>query len=304
MTEIFKKEVSREEVLGFYRQPSAYTSPGPYEKELRALPDEIREIGALIRAQLIPPVIFKLGNTYSNQDLRYGDMRKIPWHHQPEDDIFPTAAAITAELFRRDKRGLTAGREEENRLILSCRLTALLVASVLKSKGIPARVRSGFAPYFEIHGNRSVDHWINQYWDEKSNRWVTVDVDGSIEPYLKLDPYDIPEAGFDFPARVWLLVRQGKLKGNRFWNQAGWSGLAAVSEALFADFHCLMNHEIVYWHYPRYAYARFNQLTDKELGELDELAEVMEDPDGNFAKLRNLWETKRKFRNLKGGLLK
>jgi len=40
-------------------------------------------------------------------------MNKVPWHHQPEDDDFPTASAILAELYRRDKRGFVKDRKEK-----------------------------------------------------------------------------------------------------------------------------------------------------------------------------------------------
>ena len=43
------------------------------------------------------------------------------------------------------------------------------MASILKSKSIPCRVRSGHAPYFDMGELRNVstDHWINQYWNSK-----------------------------------------------------------------------------------------------------------------------------------------
>ena len=41
----------------------------------------------------------------------------------------------------------------------------------------------------------------------------------------------------------------------------------------------------------------------KELKEIDALADLMLKPDENFAKLKKVWETKKKFRILKGGLL-
>ncbi len=292
------------EILAHYRQFSSFTYPGFYQKELMSLPDNVQEIGKLVRVQLIPLAVLNMGNALSNEDQRYGDMTKVPQYRQREDDNLPTAAAMLAELYRRDKKGLVFNRKEKDRLVVTCRNTSLLMASILKSKGIPARVRSGFAPYFEIYGDDiSVDHWLNQYWDEKKGKWVTIDVDGSIEPYLELDPYDMPKNAFDFPADVWLAVRQDEADEERFHNQAGWSGLAAISEALFYDFHSLMGNEIVYLHYPQYAYGRFDQLTDAQLGELDNLARLMQKPDQNFSRLKNHWETQKEFRILKGGTI-
>ncbi|MDZ7587546.1 MAG: hypothetical protein U0946_07365 [Patescibacteria group bacterium] len=97
--------------LDFYRQFSQYTNPGLYGKILKkTLPDDIEEIGLLVRKSLIHRLTLKNGNTESNLDLRYGDMTKVSWYRQPEDDVFTTVAAMLAELFRRDDRGLVLDR--------------------------------------------------------------------------------------------------------------------------------------------------------------------------------------------------
>lgn len=109
----------------------------------------------LVRKQIIHRVTLKNGNTGSNEGLKYGDMTKVPWYRQPEDDILVTVAAMLAELYRRDERGFVIDRAEEDKLVLTCRFIAILMASILKSKNIPARVRSGFTPYFVLFGKDS-----------------------------------------------------------------------------------------------------------------------------------------------------
>lgn len=160
-------------VLNHYRQFSIYTNPGLYLAHLKNdLPDDVRKIGLLVRKSLIHRVTLRNGNTGANADLKYGDMTDIPWFRQPEDDILPTASAMFAELFRRDNRGFVEDRNTEDKLILTCRFVSVLMASILKSKGIPARVRSGFASYFVAEGlpaGKSDDHWINQYWHAKES---------------------------------------------------------------------------------------------------------------------------------------
>ena len=293
--------------LEHYLQFGLFTNPGLYlEKLKKDLPSDIKEIGLLLRKQIIHRVTLKNGNTGSNKDLRYGDMTKVSWWRQPEDDILPTAAAMLAELYRRNPMGFVAYRKEEDRLILTCRFVAILMASILKSKGVPARVRSGFAPYFDIpaFGDKSVDHWINQYWDEGRSRWVTIDVDGSLEGYYKFDPYDIPDGVFDFSSDAWLAIRNGKVDGKHFWNAGGYDGLVVVAWELFYDFHCLMNNEIIYLHTPEMTkLANFEQITKVQLGEIDNLARLMQNPDKNFEGLKKLWETKKEFRLLKGALI-
>jgi len=297
-----------EKILNHYLEFSQYTDPGPYKEILKkSLPSDVKEIGLLLRKQIIHKMTFKNGNTGSNKDLRYGDMTHVPWYRQPEDDIFVTAPAMLAELFRRDPRGLVSDRGAENKLILTCRFVSILMSTLLKIKGIPARVRSGFSSYFDVTGlpgGKSDDHWINQYWNQDKSRWVTIDVDGSIEGNLKFDPYDIPEGTFDFSADAWLSVRRGGIDGNHFWNAGGHGGLIVIAWELFYDFHCLMNDEIIYTHTPEITnFGKFDKLTTKQLEDIDHLAELMQNPDKNFDKLMTIWNTKKEFRLLNGALL-
>ncbi len=297
----------QQKILDHYLQFGQYTDPGLYsEKIKKSLPNEVHDIGKILRKQIIHRMTLQNGNTGSNTDLRYGDMTEVPWYRQPEDDIFITSASMLAELYRRDSKGFTENRKEENKLILTCRFVAVLMASILKTKDIPARVRSGFAPYFVVEGlpgGKSDDHWINQYWHKKDNRWVTIDVDGSLEE-LQFDPYDIPAGKFDFSADAWLKVRSGEVEGTHFYNAGGNDGLIVVAWELFYDFHCLMNSEIIYMHTPEIVhFGKFEKLSEDKLKEIDHLATLMQNPDENFDELLHIWNTKQEFRLLKGALI-
>jgi hypothetical protein len=296
-------------VLNHYLKFGIYTNPGLYGDKLRNdLPDDIREIGFLVRKNLIHRSTLAAGNIGTNEDLRFGDMTKVPWYRQPEDDILVTATAMLAELYRRDERGLTINREPENKIVVTCRFTAILMASILKSKGIPARVRSGHAPYFDMGklGQVSADHWINQYWNKEESRWITIDVDGSLSLNDDFDPYNILDKKFDFPAVAWLNIRSGKIDPNYFYNATPMQGAIVVLWSLFYDFHSLMNNEILYTFGPKCGYGipdKFKTLTEKELKRVDHLASLMREPDKNFDELRNIWETEKDFRLLIGSLL-
>ena len=197
-------------------------------------------------------------------------------------------------------------RAEKDKLVLTCRFVSILMASVLKSKGIPCRVRSGNAPYFDMGslGKLSADHWINQYWSHKEKRWITIDVDGSWSLKDKFDPYNMPEGKFDFPADAWLDIRKKKDDPNRFWNAKPEKGLIVVLWSLFYDFHCLMNDEVIYIHVPKMGnYEGFSKLSEKDFKKIDELARFMQKPDENFPKLQRIWNTNKEFRLLSGGLL-
>lgn len=74
----------------------------------------------------------------------------MSWWRQPEDDILVTVSAMLSELYRRDSRGFILDREPKDKLVLTCRFVAIMMATILKSKGIPARVRSGNTSYFDM----------------------------------------------------------------------------------------------------------------------------------------------------------
>lgn len=290
-------------VREYYLCFSLFTNPGPYKQKLiDDLPNDVPEIGLLVRQSLIHRTTLAAGNTDTNADLRFGDMNQVPWWRQAEDDNLTTAVAMLAELYRRDERGFVADRKPQDKLVVTCRFTAILMAAILKSKGIPCRVRSGNAPYFEE--NQSDDHWINQYWSDAENRWVTIDVDGSLSMLDDFDPYDIPEGKFDFPAKAWLDIRAGTVDPDYFWNAADFRGKIVVAWSLFYDFHSLMNNECIYAHHPQLVrIENFASTTEAQRQEIDELARLMLDVDGNFEELQRIWETKREFRLLGGSLL-
>ncbi len=294
-------------ILEFYKQFSMYTFPGAYNERLKKdLPDNVEEIGYLMRTNTVHPTTLRDGNTGSNADKRFGDMTIMPWFRQREDDMLPTAAAMLAELYRRCEHGFVTPKPVEQKLVVSCRHVALLMAAILKAKGIPARVRAGHAPYFDYARKHqmSVDHWVNEYWSEREQRWVMIDVDGSFSLEKDINPYDLPAGTFDLPGQAWLKVRRGEINPKYFWNAAPKRGQIVLLWSLFYDFHSLMNAEIIYIHGPRLCAPKaFKNATASELQELDHLASLLIDSDFNFSTLQQIWQNTKDFRLLGGGLL-
>ena len=290
-----------------YLEFGPFTYPGLYADYFRSLPDGPKELGDLISHQIIHRVTLAEGNQNANADLRYGDMNRWPWHRMPcEDDIYLTAPAMAAGLFRLDGRGFVPDRQVEHKLVLTCRFVSVLVSSIYKAKGIPCRSRAGFAPY--CRPGKSMDHWINQLWSEKEQRWITFDADGFYEGLpVPVTQYDVRDGQFDWAAQAWLDIRAGRTDGARFLyaDGLGTNGLRAVGRYLVYDFHALMNHEISYVFQPRFMEGfllRGEPLGEESLGLLDRLAELLLDPDESFQALCGLWETERGFRELSSPL--
>src|SRR5947209_6616128 len=96
----------------------------------------------------------------------------MPSERFAENQMRP-AAAIAQTLLALDPAPLSVAREPEKRVIGTCRHFAVLSCALLRYRGVPARVRCGFATYFQP--NQALDHWITKYWDGDGDQWIRVD---------------------------------------------------------------------------------------------------------------------------------
>lgn len=295
------------EIKNFYLKTSIYTYYGEYKKYFISLPEDKIELSKLIATQVIHRT--KLFRSYTNTVRKFEDEKYIlaikeeyPWqNYRLHDDILLTANSITAELFRLDNSGFTENRKIENKVVITCRYVACLLASILKAKNIPTRVRSGFAPY--ITSEKSVDHWICQYYSEKEERWISIDANDNYK--LDFNQWDIPKDKFYYAPQVWLDARKKQIDINKYVHGTHKTGLKMLAETLFYDFFSIMNEEISYLFIPVFISndEKFKNLTDKDLLELDYLAELMLDIDKNFNELKLLFENNKKYRPINTPLL-
>lgn len=292
------------ELFNFYKQTSLYTDLGLYKNFMKNLPDDINELCILQRKQIIHPVVFDIPNIRKQSNCFWGDMTKVPITRLDyEDDLFPTAISMISELLRKDKT-YNVNRKAEDKIHVTCRGEAILLAATLKAKGYSARVRSGFAPYIKYDGV-SYDHWITEYYDEIKQRWVLVDADEHCSDHeMEFDLNDIPRNKFIFGAEAYLGMRTGKYKTEEIYyaSDPATLGLKASIRGLFYDFHSLMNDEIIFLHLPKYIQDKNFELSEEEYIELDNLAELLLEPDKNFDKILDIWNNVSKFRIMSGAL--
>ena len=292
------------ELFNFYKQTSLYTDLGLYKNFMKNLPDDINELCILQRKQIIHPVVFDIPNIRKQSNCFWGDMTKVPITRLDyEDDLFPTAISMISELLRKDKT-YSVNRKAEDKIHVTCRGEAILLAATLKAKGYSARVRSGFAPYIKYDGV-SYDHWITEYYDEIKQRWVLVDADEHCPDHeMEFDLNDIPRNKFIFGAEAYLGMRTGKYKTEEIYyaSDPATLGLKASIRGLFYDFHSLMNDEIIFLHLPKYIQDKNFELSEEDYIELDNLAELLLEPDKNFDKILDIWNNVSKFRIMSGAL--
>lgn len=293
-----------EDILEFYKQTSLYTDLGLYKDYMKNLTDSIDELCVLQRVQIIHPIAYSNPSIRKETNCFWGNMTEVSTTRLDyEDDLFPTAISMISELLRKDSK-YHKDRKAENKIHVTCRGEAILLAATLKAKGYSARVRSGFAPYIKYDGV-NYDHWITEYYDETKNRWVLVDADEHCPDHeMGFDLNDIPRDKFLFGAEAYLGMRNKQLKDEEIYyaSDPATLGLRASLRGLFYDFHSLMNNEIIFLHLPRYIQNKNFELSEEEYIELDELATLMLNPDSNFDKIKEIWDTKPKFRIMSSAL--
>ena len=144
-------------------------------------------------------------------------------------------------------------------------------------------------------GDSYMEHWVNEYWNFNENRWVLVDVDGyyEYEHRFGYSQFDLPRRKFVTASEAWIGMRQNTLniKLDVFTPTA----LEGLCDYLFMDFHALMNNEIFYSYQPLYLRGGIHTLSERELYELDNLAELLSEPDKNIEQIERLWTTNEKF---------
>lgn len=278
-----------------YLKTSIYTDVGFYKDFVLSLPDDIPSIGMLVCDQIThPSMYFTEPSTYL-EDTYFGKFASYPKHRfKNEDELYITAVSMIAGILRLDGAGFTKNRDVSKRITVSCRQASVLFSAILKAKGIPCRSRAGFMDFGDA-GDSYLEHWVNEYWDFEGKRWILADADGyyEYEQRFGYSQFDLPRRKFVTASEAWLGMRKNTL--DRKIDVFSSDPLQGVCEYLFMDFHALMNNEIFYSYQPLYLRGGVHTLSESELCELDDLAELLSDPDKNMEQLEHLYETNEKL---------
>ncbi len=151
-------------------------------------------------------------------------------------------------VLARDGRPLTAARPPAARLVVVCRHFTLLLAAMLRAHGIAARARCGFATYFDRE--RSMDHWVCEYWRADDRRWVLVDaqLDALQRERLQVDfdALDVPRDRFVVAGEAWRACRAGAADPGQF-GILDMFGLWFVAGNVVRDLAALCGREMLPW---------------------------------------------------------
>jgi hypothetical protein len=186
-------------------------------------------------------------------------------------DTLPVAERLGLVLAR-GSGAITERRPPAQREVGTCRDFALMLCGFLRSQGISARLRCGFADYF-VDGWE--DHWVCEYWNPQSASWHLSDA--QLDDLLKekcriaFDPADAPRQHFMTAGQAWMACRVGELDPGRF-GHGQVKGLWFVGVNVVRDHYVVNNRETSAWDAWRAASEEKRIVAERDLAWLDQLA--------------------------------
>ncbi|MGM0123180.1 excinuclease ABC subunit A [Enterococcus sp. AZ194] len=202
---------------------------------------------------------------------------------QTDEELLRTAYQMLQKIEQISNKPLSTLREPNMRLVGMCRDYCLLVVSFLRSQEIQARIRVGFANYFKTDIPYE-DHWIVEYYHSQEKRWIRIDPqldDIQKEHFgVSFDSLNLQfKNGFLSGAEAWKLCRQGFYHQDDFGYNKNWKGWQSVKGNLLHDFNCMIGLELLPWDlWTDLSNKKYNQLTKSEKELLDEMAEILANP--------------------------
>ncbi len=274
------------QLLAYYRQHSLFTDPGKYAPLYEELPQDIPGLARHVQGLIIPP---------------YGELLRNLYHVEPEEinnePFGPFGPRRIEDLIERIQirhaAPLTVERPPVLRLGVICRNYAVLLVSMLRQQGIPARARVGFGGYFQ--SVYAVDHRLTEYWHEGQQRWVRVDamIDEIQRRNRKLtfDTLDMgPNDPFWLAGEVWQSCRTGERDPQDFGDSDIDRGMPPIRYALLHDFAYLNKCEVLGCDdWGELISKPEAELTSADLALLDQIAELTTHVDTRFDELRQLF---------------
>lgn len=214
----------------FYASQSIYSEPGPY-----------REL--LIGGGAAPASIARWIGSFM-QHPRGAESKERGFAAEQAADLeLRSVAAILAAAVKRD---LFEGDAAQLKVGGLCRDFAILAASCFRARGIPARLRVGFADY--IVPDFWEDHWLCEWHDGR--HWVRLDVEFAATGGTSFDPLDVPRERFLTAGEAWSRIKEEPCIAARFGvSSLDIGGEWFVAGSLLREFAALRKLELKPWDY-------------------------------------------------------
>lgn len=249
----------------FYATHSPDSNPGSHANLLRAAAPTPAAV-----SQLAQGLVYHY--TADEQFLGW----KVPPERMGEIDTRQIEKMLE-RIIQMDASPLTKSRAYEKRLVGCCRDFSLLACAALREQGIPARLRYGFAGYFEA--GYWVDHVVVEMWN--GERWQRFDPELPPSEKWGFNTLDMPENVFTTGGRAWQMCREEGADPARFGLGSGMpdvKGWWFIHHRMHLDIAALNKVELLCWDSWSYI-EEPNDLSDDELAVLDEAAALSLNPD-------------------------
>lgn len=272
-------------MLDYYRTHSQWTNPGQQETMLHGIPDDIPSVVKAVQGCLIHGGLLWL------YDLKPSQLQDKGFDIRRTEEILRRIKAL-------DESPINVPRPKEKRLIVNCRQFAVLTCSILRNKGIPARVRAGYSLY-TWGGGKFENHWICEYYKSDEQRWILVDaqIDDKQKKLMKIDfnTFDMPQGKFLSAGEGWQLFRDGKADPNVFglggkdgWKALGWD---MVMSNVTCDMMALNKMELLPWDVSPYWHKKKEQMSAADMVIIDEAALLCCQVNNRWARMRELYDS-------------
>jgi len=223
------------EVRSYFAAPGPLTDLGAHRERIHALPTALGDLCRVVQGLVVHPFLAHLYGLPSSA-LRLDELE------------LRRASDMVAHIIALDARPLAEPRPPERRLVGNCRHFTVLLCSLLRAQGVPARARCGFGAYFTP--TTFEDHWVCEVWDAAGGAWRLVDAQldaRQIEAiHIGFDPLDVPRTQFLVAGAAWQRCQRGAADPQRF-GILDMRGLWFVRGNLVRDLAALAKRELLPW---------------------------------------------------------
>lgn len=280
------RESTLQHVLDFYKRPAAMTSAGKYTSLLSRLPSNVATLVRIVQGLVLPEHAATL------YGITLSDERQREVHIRPVERILD-------RLLSHDAQPLYISRRPECRFVGTSRHFVLLLLAMLRTKGIAARARCGFASFLDP--GRYEDHWVCEYWDATQARWIRVDaqIDAVQQNVFNIDAdlLDVPLHRFMSGGEAWTLCQTRETDPSNFGiSELNLSGLWLIAGNVVRDVAALNKIEMLPWDQWGTMPTSDKPLHEGQRQLFNELAELSHACDASFEELRELYEANHRVR--------
>lgn len=246
-----------------YLHLSRLTDPQENVSMLDELPSDVEAICDIANKQVL--------------HYRLLSQNKIPRSEWKNSSAHYDIRDILDTLRTKGSGDLGLDRSLEDRVLSNCVKESIFLTALLRHRGIPARIRVGYLTNLykgdkaiefwqnvnlyertepvdtsvyngwtrnNAKVNRSIEHYVTEYWDEETNQWRVLDAMPEFLEYHGVglsNKYHLAEGeNFEFAWQVW--QKRDSITEDAY-SERGWSAKTHIRYQMLMDFYSLLNHE-------------------------------------------------------------